>query len=309
MENEKKEKREIVHFDWAIKNVLREKANFVVLEGFLFAVMGEKIEILEILESESNKESEDLKLTRSDIAAKNKSGEIVLIEIQYNKELDFLKRLLFGASRSIVDNLKAGEKYENVKKVYVVSLIFFNLHFILPDNSIAKEYVVHGKTSFTGLHSKEVVFIDKKAIVDYDKLRKEENVFPEYYIISLGLFNDENVKDSLDQWVSSIKNHCVKDEFDAPGIKEMKEKLDFLSMTEEQKKSYIKYLADQASSYGVIEAAREDGREEGREEEAILKDIAYIKNMTSEGLSLETISRISGLSIQKIEDIINNKDY
>ena len=43
-----------VRFDWAIKRLLRQKANFDVLEGFLTVFLGEKVTILEILESESN---------------------------------------------------------------------------------------------------------------------------------------------------------------------------------------------------------------------------------------------------------------
>lgn len=40
-----------VRFDWAIKRLLRQKANFGVLEGFLTVFIGEPITILEILEN------------------------------------------------------------------------------------------------------------------------------------------------------------------------------------------------------------------------------------------------------------------
>lgn len=43
-----------IRFDWAIKRLLRQKANFGVLEGFLTVFLGEKVTIDEILESESN---------------------------------------------------------------------------------------------------------------------------------------------------------------------------------------------------------------------------------------------------------------
>ena len=44
----------LVRFDWAIKRLLRQKANFGVLEGFLTVFLGEKITIVELLESEGN---------------------------------------------------------------------------------------------------------------------------------------------------------------------------------------------------------------------------------------------------------------
>lgn len=58
-----------VRFDWAIKRLLRQKANFDVLEGFLTVFLGEKVTILEILESESNQLSAEDKFNRVDIKA------------------------------------------------------------------------------------------------------------------------------------------------------------------------------------------------------------------------------------------------
>ena len=41
-----------IRFDWAVKRLLRHKANFGVLEGFLTVLIGDDIHIVEILESE-----------------------------------------------------------------------------------------------------------------------------------------------------------------------------------------------------------------------------------------------------------------
>lgn len=38
-----------IRFDWAIKRLLRQKANFGVLEGFLTVFLGEEVKIIEIL--------------------------------------------------------------------------------------------------------------------------------------------------------------------------------------------------------------------------------------------------------------------
>lgn len=62
-----------VRFDWAIKRLLRQKANFDVLEGFLTVFLGEKVTILEILESESNQLSAEDKFNRVDIKARNRT--------------------------------------------------------------------------------------------------------------------------------------------------------------------------------------------------------------------------------------------
>ena len=50
------EKRTLVSFDWAIKNILRDKANYDVLEGFLSTLLKKDITILSVLESEGNQQ-------------------------------------------------------------------------------------------------------------------------------------------------------------------------------------------------------------------------------------------------------------
>lgn len=74
------QKDKYIRFDWAIKRLLRNKANFGVLEGFLTVLLGEKIQIMEILESEGNQQREDDKFNRVDIKARNSKDEIILVE-------------------------------------------------------------------------------------------------------------------------------------------------------------------------------------------------------------------------------------
>ena len=51
-----------VRFDWAVKRMLRDKANFGVLEGLLTVLLNEPVHIVELLESEGN-------LTEAEVAA------------------------------------------------------------------------------------------------------------------------------------------------------------------------------------------------------------------------------------------------
>ena len=51
-----------IRFDWAIKRLLRQKANFGVLEGFLRVFLNEKVEIVEIWKA---KETKRLQMTSS----------------------------------------------------------------------------------------------------------------------------------------------------------------------------------------------------------------------------------------------------
>lgn len=40
-----------IRFDWAAKNILRSKADFVVFEGLISVLVKEKVTIVELLES------------------------------------------------------------------------------------------------------------------------------------------------------------------------------------------------------------------------------------------------------------------
>ena len=52
-------KNNYIRFDWAIKRLLRNKADYTVLEGFLSVLLNDGIKIKNIKESESNKAISD----------------------------------------------------------------------------------------------------------------------------------------------------------------------------------------------------------------------------------------------------------
>jgi len=201
----KKTGRKIVTFDWAIKTILRDKANFDVLEGFLTALFQRPVVILDLLESESNRTNEADKYSHVDLLAKTGDGE-----------------------RIIVETLKMGEPYTNLKKVYSISLLYFDV------TEDGDDYIYHGKTEFTGLHTHHPVTL-KKFLVGEQVRIGETNIFPEYYLIPLKRFTDV-VRDDLDQWVYAFKNNEVPDEFSAPGIGALKEKLDYLKLDERERR-------------------------------------------------------------------------
>ncbi|MDR0391296.1 MAG: Rpn family recombination-promoting nuclease/putative transposase, partial [Planctomycetaceae bacterium] len=75
--------RVLISFDYAIKRLLRNKANYEVLEGFLSELLAHNISVKSIGESESNKEHETDRTNRVDILVEDESGEIMLIELQF----------------------------------------------------------------------------------------------------------------------------------------------------------------------------------------------------------------------------------
>ena len=132
-----------IRFDWAMKRMLRDKANHEVIEGLLTSLLGEKVTIKEFLESEGNQKYEDDKFNRVDILAENDRDELLIIEIQNTRELAYFQRMLYGVSKAITDYMELGDKYDKVRKVYSINIVYFDL-------GQGEDYVYHGKTIFKG---------------------------------------------------------------------------------------------------------------------------------------------------------------
>ena len=96
--------------------LLRQKANFGILEGFLRELLKEDIEIDEILESETNQDTKNDKYNKVDLLVRNAKDELIIIEIQNNMESDYLQRIHYGASKVLFENMYEGEPYSEVKK-------------------------------------------------------------------------------------------------------------------------------------------------------------------------------------------------
>ncbi len=117
----------LIRFDWAIKKLLRNKANFDILEGFLSALLHNDIHIENILESESNQDDETDKLNRVDLLVSNTNGELILIEVQVKSEYDYFHRIAYGTAKLLTEYLGQGQAYKHLKKVISISITYFNL--------------------------------------------------------------------------------------------------------------------------------------------------------------------------------------
>ena len=227
------EKKQLIRFDWAIKKLLRNKANFGILEGFLSELLQEDIFIVEILDSESNKEDEDDKHNRVDFLVKDSKGDLIIIEVQNSKEYDYFHRILFGTSKAVTEHIKEGEPYAKVKKVISITIAYFDL-------GQGKDYLYHGKNEFTGVHFKDKLSLAPKQKDLYDKKEVFE-IFPEYWLIKVEKFN-ETIQSKIDEWIYFLKTGEIQNGFSAKGIQEAKEKLDTLNLSEQERKAYTRYL-------------------------------------------------------------------
>jgi predicted transposase/invertase (TIGR01784 family) len=306
----------LIRFDWAMKTLLRDKANFDILEGFLSAVLRQDVTIIKILESESNVLDIDQKLNRVDILIQDQKQQYVIIEIQNCHVTAYLERILFGVSKVIVDNVKAGNDYRQISKVVSISILYFNL-------GLGEDYVFYGNTEFRGLHdNKPFVFRRQRADKKFDKLESQE-IFPEYYLINVERFADEMETD-LDEWIYLFKHAALPPKCHAKNLESVGEKLNVLKMTSEERHRYDLYLMAMVNEQDAVETAlnkglqkgieqgleqgleqgREEGLEqglqEGREEGEETKARKIAKRMLEAGIDIETIATMTDLNPSEI---------
>ena len=291
-----KNKSSLVRFDWAIKRLLRQKANFGVLEGFLTVFLGEKITIVELLESEGNQLSEDDKFNRVDIKALNDKGEIIIVEIQNTRELYYLERILYGVAKAITEHISLGESYYKVKKIYSISVLYFDI-------GRGEDFLYHGQNHFIGVHTKDQLVINTKernAIVS----RLPSEIFPEYILIRVNEF-DKVAVTPLEEWMNYLKDGTIRPDTMAPGLGEAREKLKYYSMTPEDRHAYDEHLNAVMIQNDVLDSAKLEGRMEGLAEgeakgEAKGKAEANLENakkMKAMGIDLEMIRQITGITL------------
>uniref|UniRef100_Q3AR74 Rpn family recombination-promoting nuclease/putative transposase n=1 Tax=Chlorobium chlorochromatii (strain CaD3) TaxID=340177 RepID=Q3AR74_CHLCH len=249
--------RTLISFDWAMKRLLRSKANFDILEGFLSELLGEDITILDILESESNKENKSGKFNRVDLKVKNSKGEFIIIELQYDREYDYLQRMLYGTSRVITEHQKESESYDTVVKVISVNILYFEL-------GQGTDYVYHGKTSFVGIHDHDTLQLDSRQKERFGKLQIH-SLYPEYYIIRINNF-DSIARNTLDEWIYFLKNSEIPDNFKAKGIQKAKESFSVLRMSVEEYQAYQAFQDELRDEASYVETKRIDALYQGREE-------------------------------------------
>ena len=330
-----------IRFDWAMKRLLRNKANYAVLEGFMCSLLNEKFKINRFLDSESNQQTENDKFNRVDILAENEKGEFIIFEIQNTREHTYFHRMLYGVSKVITDNISLGDDYDKVRKVYSINIVYFTL-------GQAKDYVYHGKTMFQGLHQpndilklsnrqSELFFGDE--IPQGRKTNREAgDIFPEYYLLCVNNF-DKLAVNNLDEWIEFLKTGEISEAAQAPGLADARKCLDIDKLTVAEKNDYVRHMENLRYQRSVIktgyddgwqkgladgreegraegreegraegreegrEEGRAEGREEGRAEGAQDEKKATARRLLAMGLSAEQVTAATQLSLDEIKKL------
>ncbi len=311
--------RTYVSFDWAIKKMFRDKANFDVLEGFLSELLLFQVKIEEVLESEANKMTALDKYDKVDILVKSEKGELMLIEIQYDSEQDYFHRMLYGISKLISQYIQEGQPYGQIKKAYSINVLYFNL-------GQGNDYLYEYRGEFVGVNQNDVLLPSNFQKGKY-AIEKVSDIFPKYYIIKAGNYHKQKIERPVEEWVYFLQNSDIPDDFKAQGMKEAREKLRYEKMPDIEKQGYQRFVENRRIEMAVTESAKEEGlregkkegikegreegkkegieegKKEGREEGKKEALIEIAKNMKKIGVAIEIIIQSTGLTQEEINRI------
>lgn len=243
-----------IRFDWAIKRLLRQKANFDVLDGFLTVFLNQKVKVIEILESESNQQDSTDKFNRVDIKAKDEKGDIIIVEVQNTTELYYLERILYGVAKAITEHINLGNSYKEVKKIYSISILYFDL-------GKGSDYLYVGQNNFIGVHTKDQLQVNAKEKGTIVK-KSPSDIFPEYILVRVNEFNKVAVT-PLEEWIDYLKNGEIRPDTQAPGLQEARKKLQYYSMNDADRLAYDKHIDSVMIQNDVLESARDEGLAQG----------------------------------------------
>ncbi|NEP12695.1 MAG: Rpn family recombination-promoting nuclease/putative transposase [Symploca sp. SIO2C1] len=291
-----------IRFDWAIKRLLRNKANYVVLEGFLSELLYQDITIKTLLESESNQQTIEDKSNRVDIIAETANSELILIEVQNSSQLDYFHRMLYGVSNLITEYLEKGQEYGEIRKVYSVNIVYFNL-------GKGDDYIYRLNSEFIGMNTGDTLELTKAQEKKFN-IEKVADIFPEYYLLKVRNFQG-TAQTTLQEWIYFLRNSEIKEEFAAKGMVEAKETLRINNLSDSERAAYNRYMDNKSYEASIlstqefeaqwqieqIEEAKMIAREEGSQQ----RTIAIARSCKQQGLEIEMIMAITQLSREDIE--------
>ncbi|MBR4677031.1 MAG: Rpn family recombination-promoting nuclease/putative transposase [Bacteroidales bacterium] len=307
----------LIRFDYAIKHMLRDKANFGILEGFIEVFLKKKCKIMEILESESNQDNADDKYNRVDIKAVDEQGEIFIVEVQTTRYTYYLERILYGVSKAVTEQIGSGRDYDKIKQVFSISIVYYDL-------GVGDDYFYECKSDFIGVHTHNPLQLSRREELTVEQIKqiKDEtgkdqmytykkitsgDVFPRYYLIRINAFR-KVVADAMDEWINFLKNNSIKPDTTAPGLAEARKKLVYARMSKEEQLRYDRRLESLVNEKEAMFESEIRGEERGLKKGEKLgiekgekqRAVETARMMKADNEPLEKIIRYSGLTKDEI---------
>ena len=270
--------------DFVFKNIFGSPKHPRILISFLNAILKpvQKIVSVEIKGTDIEKQFIEDKYSRLDVKATTSNNEIINIEIQLKNENNMIQRSLYYLSKMYEEQLSEGEDYSKLCRTVCINIL--NFKYLQTDKF------------HTGYRLKEI-----------ESNEELTNIIEMHFIEIPKLEDYSDEKDMLVAWTEFLKNPESEKvralELSVEEIREAKDELIRMSNNPEERALYdmrAKILKDKISE---LNAAMKEGIEKGREEGERNKAIEIARNMKSSGLEISMISKLTGLTIDEINNI------
>jgi len=279
----------LISFDFAIKYLLKNKGDYDIIEGFISALFASQgyppIKINALLDTESNKETLELKKSIADLVVEDEEGNKYIVEIERSYTPHFIHKACFNSSRLVVDGIYGNQDYTTIKKIFHISLLYFSTKEMLKP-------IYHGKTIVHEVDTKHPV--DVRIANERLVIFNTPNVFPEYFFISVPMFDDV-INSEIDEWLYVMKHSDIKQSFKYPYMAKVAERLAVIKMSAAERNEYIYYQKQSVHSQDILQAAETKGKAEG------IQEIA--KKMLIQNYPFSDISALTGLSNDELNEL------
>lgn len=291
--------------DFIFKKIFGNEKNPDILISFLNAVLQSDTPIVDVEIKNSDIEKDYLldKFSRLDIKATTSNNEVVNIEIQRTDKKNMCERSLYYWSKIYSEKIISGENYSVLPKTICINILDYNLTEIKEEN-------YHNIYRLSNISTGQTIT---------DKL--------EMHFIELKKFKECDANNLLDLWVEFIQKPessiVLKAEETNIAIKKAKFELTVISADDKSRENYLiredilreeKFALNGARLEGIREGIKEgikegirEGIKEGIKEGELQKSLNIAKN-SLDILDNETISKITGLDLDQIEDLRKNNN-
>jgi predicted transposase/invertase (TIGR01784 family) len=244
------------------------------------------IRSLSYLSADQSPEIPILKRTIVDVKCTAQNGHNFIVEMQLEWSASFMQRMLFGASKAYVNQLKKGEKYEYLKPVYGLGLLGEN--FDHDSEDFYHHYkIVNVKKPERILKGLQFVFVELQKFKPTNREQKKLGIL---WLRFMSEINEDT---------TTVDPALLK----VPEIREAIELAEQAAYSPAELEAYDKYWDAVSTERSLISEHYQKGRSEGKIE--LAKEI--VKKMLRTGMAIDLIAEMTGFSEREISALESSK--
>ena len=286
--------------DFGFKKLFGEEPNKDLLLDFLNELLREEegeIKAITYLKNEHLGAGDTDRKAIFDLYCENERGEKFIVELQKSKQNFFKDRTLYYSTFPIQEQAKRADWNYELKAVYTVAILDFVFE---EDKTERKKYRYNVKLTDVDTCK---VFYDKLTFIYLEMPKFVKSV--------------EELETRFDKWLYVLKNlnklDRIPDRLREQIFERLFEVAEVAKFTREELQSYedsLKYYRDLKNSLdtafeeGKVEG-KVEGKIEGKIEGEVSKAIEVIKTGYSEGLSVEVLAKLTGMSVSEVNRVLN----